>query len=97
MKRIGWMAAIGVGLWAASNLAQAHVDLSVGIGVPGVPVYAAPAYVPAPPPVVAYPAYGGYYDQGYDDDHDWRHERYERWREHEHERWEHEHRWHDDD
>ena len=65
-------AALGLAVLAASTAASAHVDVAIGLGIPGA-VYAPaePVYAP-PPPVVYAPApvavaYGG--------DDDWRHER----------------------
>lgn len=97
MKR---MAILGGALaLAASGSAMAGgVDLSVGIGIPGVPVYApAPVYMAPQPPVyvaprpavVAYPSYG--YGYGYSDDED---EDYGKWRKHYYKHWRHHH---DDD
>ncbi len=55
-------ATVGLLLATPSTPAQAHVSVSVGIGVPGVPVYApAPVYYPRPAyyprPVYYGPAY----------------------------------------
>ena len=101
---------LAAGVALTSGLAEAHVDVGIGIGLPGPafvvpppPVYYAPPpvyYEPAPvyvkpPPVVVAP---GYYD-------DWRVRAWEeqqwrerRWREHE---WRIRHRggprWHDDE
>ena len=47
-KKLILGAVLGVAALAASGVASAHVDLSVGIGVPG--VYAAPAPVDVAPP-----------------------------------------------
>jgi hypothetical protein len=80
---------LGVAALAASRAASAHVDVAIGVDVPGVYVPAQPVYV-APPPVVYAPppvpvAYGGYDD--------WR---AREWREREWHRHEwHEHEWHD--
>lgn len=89
-KKLILGAVLGVAALAASGVASAHVDLSVGIGVPVAPVYVepAPVYVAPQPAVVAYPGYGyGYY--GDDDD-----DRYRKWRKHYYKRW---HRHHGDD
>lgn len=77
MKKMMLGAAIGVAMLAASAAASAHVDVAVGLGVPGVVVPAQPVYA-APAPVAV----------GYADDwrarRDWReHE----WRERQRERW----------
>lgn len=88
----------GAAALLASTAASAHMDVAVGVEVPGI-VYAAPppeylapappvAYAPPPPPV----------EMAYRGDNDWR---ARQWREHEwreHERHEHEwreHEWHD--
>ncbi|RAR66006.1 hypothetical protein C7401_103313 [Paraburkholderia unamae] len=81
---------LGAAAFAVSTAASAHVDVALGIGVPGV-AYAPvqPAYV-APPPVPVAVAYR--------DNDDWR---AREWRQHEwreHERSEHqwrERQWHD--
>ncbi|MEZ0604250.1 hypothetical protein ACAX43_19120 [Paraburkholderia sp. IW21] len=71
---------LGGALLVASSIASAHVDVGIGIGIPG-PVFvpARPVYVAPPPVVYAAPPAVGY---GYADD--WRarewHERQE-WRE----------------
>ncbi|RQS12794.1 hypothetical protein [Burkholderia sp. Bp8998] len=92
-KKLILGAVLGVAALAASGVASAHVDLSVGIGVPGVyaapePVYVAPpqpVYVAPSPPVMYAPV-------GYRDD-DWR---ARQWREHEWRRREwREHEWRD--
>ncbi|KVN04783.1 hypothetical protein [Burkholderia diffusa] len=70
-KKLILGAVLGVAALAASGVASAHVDLSVGIGVPGVYAAPEPVYV-APPPVMYAPV-------GYRDD-DWR---ARQWREHE--------------
>jgi hypothetical protein len=77
---------VGAAALAASSAASAHVDISVGLGVPGV-IYEEPPVVYAPPPAVV--SYGYPYGYAYGDD--WRERR---WRRHE---W-HERHWrHDDD
>jgi hypothetical protein len=82
-------AVLGVTVLAASTAASAHVDLAVGIGVPG--YYAPPPVYVAPPPVAVAYGYGGYDDWR---ERQWR-ERHE-WRERQ---WRHEERreqrWHD--
>src|SRR5471032_268282 len=76
-------AVLGLSVLMVSAAAYAHVDVAVGIGVPG--YYApAPVYV-APPPVVVgygYGGYGGYRDEGRRE-REWRHRewRHEAWRE----------------
>ncbi|MBN6727684.1 hypothetical protein [Burkholderia multivorans] len=74
-------AVIGVAALAASGVASAHVDLSVGIGVPG--VYTAPAPVYVAPPPVAYAPVGYRYDDWRA--REWREREWRRheWREHE--------------
>lgn len=82
---------LGGAILVASTVASAHVDVGIGIGIPG-PVFvpAEPAYI-APPPVVYAPPPVVGYGYGYGDD--WRarewHERQEwrerQWRHHEHE------------
>jgi len=54
MKRTPIIGAIGSALLVISSIAQAHVNVDIGIGVPGV-VYAEPAPVYAPPPVYVAP------------------------------------------
>ncbi|AQQ29402.1 hypothetical protein [Burkholderia cenocepacia] len=71
-KKLILGAVLGVAALAASGVASAHVDLSVGIGVPGVYTAPTPVYVAPPPPVMYAPV-------GYRDD-DWR---ARQWREHE--------------
>ena len=75
-------AALGLAVLAASTAASAHVDVAIGLGIPGT-LYAPaePVYAP-PPPVVYAPApvavaYGG--------GDDWRAREWRRqeWREHE--------------
>ncbi|AYY98743.1 hypothetical protein EGY19_15660 [Burkholderia multivorans] len=80
-KKLLLGAVIGVAALAASGVASAHVDLSVGIGVPGVYTAPAPAYV-APPPV-AYAPVGYRYDDWRA--REWREREWRRheWREHE--------------
>ncbi|OXJ41051.1 hypothetical protein CFB82_00185 [Burkholderia sp. HI2714] len=88
-KKLILGAVLGVAALAASGVASAHVDLSVGIGVPA---YAAPAsvYVAPPPPVMYAPV--GYRDDGWRGD-GWRRRE---WREHEWRRHEwREHEWRD--
>lgn len=96
MKKTILGIALGAAALLASTVASAHVDLAVGIGIPGVvyapePEYVAPpppvAYAPPPPAVIAY-----------GDDDDWRARRWREheWREHEHREHEwREHEWHD--
>ncbi|WP_028221685.1 hypothetical protein [Paraburkholderia oxyphila] len=78
MKRALILSALGVALAAACGQASAHTDVSVMLGVPVAPVYAAPppvVYEEAPvayaAPAYAAPAYG--YGYGYRDDDDWDH------------------------
>ena len=74
-------AALGLAVLAASTAASAHVDVAIGLGIPGA-VYAPaePVYAPAPPVVYAPApvavAYGG--------GDDWRAREWRRheWREH---------------
>jgi hypothetical protein len=75
-------AVLGLSVLMVSAAAYAHVDVAVGIGVPG--YYAPqPVYV-APPVAVAYGygGYGGYRDEGWREREwhrrEWRHEQ---WRE----------------
>jgi hypothetical protein len=74
MKKMIMAVLIGGAALAASSAAMAHIDVAIGVGVPG-PVYVAPPppviYAPQPA-VVAYPGYYGYGGGGV-----------ERWREHE--------------
>ncbi|HDR8906291.1 TPA: hypothetical protein QDA83_001202 [Burkholderia multivorans] len=80
-KKLLLGAVIGVAVLAASGVASAHVDLSVGIGVPG--VYTAPAPVYVAPPPVAYAPVGYRYDDWRA--REWREREWRRheWREHE--------------
>ena len=80
-------AVLGVGILAVSAAASAHVDVAVGLVVPGAVYAPQPTYV-APAPVAV--AYGGYDDWRAREsrEREWR--RHE-WREHE---W-HEREWHD--
>ncbi|KAG8149611.1 hypothetical protein [Burkholderia catarinensis] len=86
MNKRRWAGWVGGVALLASGSAMAHVDLSVGIGVPVAPVYVepAPVYVAPQPAVVAYPGYG--YDYYRDDDDDgyrkWRKHHYKQWRRH---------------
>ena len=76
---------VGGAILVASSMASAHVDVGIGIGIPG-PVFvpAQPVYE-APPPIVYAPAPVAAY--GYADDWRERQEWRERqWRHHEHER-----------
>ena len=66
MNKMMLGAAIGVAMLGASAAASAHVDVAVGLGVPGVVVPAQPVYA-APAPVAV-----GYAD-------DWRERQRERW------------------
>lgn len=85
-------AVLGVAVLMASGAASAHVDVAIGLGVPG--VYAPPPPVYVAPPAVYAPVAVGY--RGYDDgwrarewlEHEWRRRE---WREHE---WR-EHAWRD--
>jgi hypothetical protein len=77
MKKLLVAGALGAAALVASGAAMAHVDVSLGIGVP---VYSAPppvVYAPPPPPPVYGPAYGPAvavdYRGGY---HDWHHHDY---------------------
>lgn len=54
MKRLAIIGALGGTMLAITSTAQAHVNVDIGIGVPGV-VYAEPAPVYAPPPVYVAP------------------------------------------
>jgi hypothetical protein len=90
---------LGAAILVASSVASAHVDVGIGIGIPGqVFVPAEPAYVAPPQVVYAAPPVVSY---GYGDD--WRdrewHERQEwrerQWRHHEHE-WRERHGWDED-
>ncbi|HEF5154531.1 PXPV repeat family protein [Burkholderia multivorans] len=80
-KKLLLGAVIGAAALAASGVASAHVDLSVGIGVPG--VYTAPAPVYVAPPPVAYAPVGYRYDDWRA--REWREREWRRheWREHE--------------
>jgi hypothetical protein len=95
MKKTILGVVLGAAALAASTAAFAHVDVALGVDVPG-PVYAPvqPAY-DAPPPVAYAPPPAAMAWRGDDDwrERRWReHERREQqWREHE---W-HEHEWHD--
>jgi hypothetical protein len=81
-------AVLGVAALAVSTAASAHVDVAIGLGVPGAVYAPQPVYV-APAPVAV--AYGGY-DDGWRArewrEHEWRRRE---WREHE---WR-EREWHD--
>ncbi|WP_179403456.1 hypothetical protein [Burkholderia guangdongensis] len=96
MNKILIGAVLGFAALAGSTAASAHVDVAIGLGVPGV-------YAPAPEPVYVAPpvAYApvGYAPVGYRDDgwreREWREQEWRRreWREHQ---WrEREHGWHD--
>lgn len=80
-KKLLLGAVIGAAALAASGVASAHVDLSVGIGVPR--VYTAPAPVYVAPPPVAYAPVGYRYDDWRA--REWREREWRRheWREHE--------------
>ncbi|MFD1558458.1 hypothetical protein ACFSHT_22960 [Paraburkholderia silviterrae] len=96
MKRALILSALGVALAAACGQASAHTDLSVMLGVPVAPVYAAPpavVYEDAPvayaAPAYAAPAYGYGYGYGYRGDDDWDHRdhdhgRHRGWHKHHH-------------
>jgi hypothetical protein len=92
MNKILLGAVLGVAALAASTVASAHVDVALGLGVPGVYAAPAPVYV-APPPVAYAPVAVGYRDDGWRErewrEHEWRRRE---WREHE---WR-EHARHDD-
>lgn len=80
----GWLGSAA--LLASGSAMAAHVDLSVGIGVPVAPVYAepVPVYVAPQPAMVAYPdgGYGYYGDDGDDRYRKWRRHHERHWREH---------------
>lgn len=58
-KAVRWLAALGMCATVGLGSAQAgNVGISVGIHVPGAPVYVAP---PPPPPRVVYYGHPGYY------------------------------------
>lgn len=93
MKKKILGAVLGVAVLVVSTAASAHVDVAIGLGVPGVvyapqPVYAPPPVAYAPAPVAV--AYGGYDDWRAREwrEHEWRRRE---WREHE---W-HEREWRD--
>ena len=95
MKRLAIIGAFGGAMLAFSLPAQAHVNVDIGIGVPGVvyaepapvyappPVYVAPqpVYVPRPVVVAPAPVYAPYW-RGHDDDDDDQGDRH--WRKHGH-------------
>ncbi|WP_410054136.1 hypothetical protein [Cupriavidus sp. BIC8F] len=103
MKQLAIVGALGGAMLAISLPAQAHVNVDIGIGVPGVvyaepapvyappPVYVAPqpVYVPRPVVVAPAPVYAPYWrGRGRDDDDDDQGER--RWRRRGHrEHWDH--------
>lgn len=94
MNRIIAGVVLGVSALAATTAASAHVDVALGVEVPGI-AYAPPApeYV-APPPPVAYAPPPPPVMMAYRSDDDWRAR--QQWREHE--RREHEwreHEWHE--
>lgn len=83
MKRPAIIGALGGALLAVTFTAQAHVNVDIGIGIPGViyaepaPVYVAPpvyvvpqrVYVPRPVVVTPAPVYAPYWrGRDYDDD-----------------------------
>jgi hypothetical protein len=72
-------AVLGLSVLMVSAAASAHVNVDVGIGVPG---YYAPQPVYVAPPVVVGYGYGGYRDEGRRE-RQWRHRewRHEAWRE----------------
>jgi hypothetical protein len=82
MQKILIAALIGTAALAASSAASAHVDVAIGLGIPGV-VYEAPPVIYAPPQVVTY-GYPYGYQYGYGGgDGDWREHEWHRreWRE----------------
>lgn len=93
--------ALALLLGAAGTSALAEVNVSVGIGLPGL-VYAPPAYLvpgvmyaPRPAMVAPQPVYAPRWRGDDDDDHD----EWKKWRKHqrkEHRRWHHEREDHDD-
>jgi hypothetical protein len=97
MKKTIFSVVLGATALVVSTAAFAHVDVALGIGVPGA-VYAPaqPAYV-APPPVAYAPPPPA--EMAYRSDDDWR---ARQWREHEWREREHrehewrEHAWHDE-
>ncbi|MDR5751942.1 MULTISPECIES: hypothetical protein [unclassified Caballeronia] len=87
-------AVLGLTVLAASTAASAHVDVAVGIGVPGYYAAPQPVYVAPPPVAVAY-GYGGYDDwrgREWRERREW-HERHWRHEAHREERWRERHGW----
>jgi hypothetical protein len=85
-------AILGVAVLAASTAASAHMDVAIGLGVPGTvyapvePVYVAPPVAYAPASVAV--GYGGYDDgraRDWRERREWREREWRRheWREHE--------------
>jgi len=86
-------AILGVAVLAASTAASAHVDVAIGLGVPGAvyapaePVYVTPppvAYAPTPV-AVAYDGYDDWRARQWRERREWREREWRRheWREHE--------------
>jgi len=62
MKKTLLLTSMAIVMLTGASANAAHVDLGINLGVP---VYAAPAPVYAPPVYPAYPAYPNYYYPGY--------------------------------